>query len=95
MSSHRRADARRRPALLRTKVRDVLCCIDMRVGHAFLSRPMIVTLVILTCTGHQILARIRDIFKMLGTGMADEQAVTFIAKGRTLTLEEFEYAPES
>jgi hypothetical protein len=31
----------------------------------------------------------------VGTGMADEQAVTFIAKGRTLTLEEFEYAPES
>jgi hypothetical protein len=29
------------------------------------------------------------------TGMALEQAETFIAKGRTLTLEEFEYAPES
>ena len=31
----------------------------------------------------------------LSSGMADEQAETFIAKGRTLTLEEFEYAPES
>jgi hypothetical protein len=29
------------------------------------------------------------------TGIAVEQAQTFIAKGRTLTLEEFEYAPES
>jgi hypothetical protein len=29
------------------------------------------------------------------TGIAAEQAQTFIAKGRTLTLEEFEYAPES
>ena len=41
-------------------------------------------------------AKISDGFVgLLATGIAVEQAQTFIAKGRTLTLEEFEYAPES
>ena len=75
-------------------------------GHLVVRPDFVAPMRLFACTPKLLLRRcynnvasscevLYTYIKFSATSVALEQAQTFIAKGKTLTLEEFDYAPES